>query len=442
MTEVITILEHQVLPIVAKRNPGECAITRNEADKLGAIKSLPGNACSWQHNKIKWSQFCGVVCIGGLTLEILPKIHGKENDPRSCRSVLVRMLRASGFMKLHKMGAASLELQKYTVLDIFIQDLCEQLEKELLQGKIRKYITHEENLPVLRGKLLSGYQLRHNLAHKERLYCQFDELSEDIPVNQVIKLALGILVPLARNKFVKNLLVRMLYAFDGVSDIDIKTARNKDIAFNRNEERYASIYGACQQVIQSLYQDVVTGKEQSFSLLFDMNKLFEKWVASILKPMARKSSLSIREQGPQKNLVRRQNIGELFQLQPDISLVENGRVVLIADAKWKLLDGKESKLGIAQSDLYQMRAYASRYGVTRLVLFYPAQAEIEGVYDMEYLDGGSAGSSGNYDNSDNLLLRVITVDIDGGVSKDTGKAGDIAQKVMGLLTPAESQFPV
>jgi 5-methylcytosine-specific restriction enzyme subunit McrC len=402
MPEVISIVEHQTLPIVTKREEGVCAITHTEAKKLAGMKSLPAGAFSWQHNALKWSQFCGVVRIGELMLEILPKIHGKEEDPGSCRTALVRMLKTAGFMKLNKVGAASIRVQNHTILDVFIQDLCDRVDKELLQGKIRKYRTREENLPVLRGKLLSDYQLRHNLAHRERLYCQFDELSEDILVNQTIKFTLRTLLSLAQRRVVKNGIYKLLYAFDKVSDISLEEARSSTVQFNRAEERYAGIYRTCMQFLQSLYQDVATGAELSFSLMFDMNRLFESWVASVLKPTAHKFDLLLREQGPRRYLVYREDIDrELFQLRPDISLLNSeGHAVVIADAKWKLLDKSESKLGISQSDLYQMQAYASRYGIKQLLLLYPAQVGLKGIYDMDYLL------------AEKVHLRVLTIDID------------------------------
>ncbi|MCY3972928.1 MAG: restriction endonuclease [Candidatus Dadabacteria bacterium] len=399
-TEVRTIIEHETLPITTKREADRPTITRSEAKRLKMIKSLPKNAFLWGHDSIKWSQFCGVIRVGDLTLEILPKIYGKEGDPGACRSALVQMLRTAGFMKLHRIDSALMNLQNYTVLDVFIQDLCEQIERELLQGKLRKYTMHEENLPVLRGKLLGGYQLRHNLAHKERLYCQYDELSEDVHVNQVIKLTLKTLVPLAQRRFAKGLLIRLLYVFDGISDISIKELQAQKTRFNRHEERYADIYRICRWFLKSLYQDVAVGKEQSFSLLFDMNRLFEAWVASVIKPAARESGLFVREQGPTKNLVHREGVGDLFQLRPDISLSNKKReATLIVDTKWKLLNKGESKLGIAQSDLYQMQAYANRYDIKRLVLAYPAQEGLDNYYDLQYLA------------TDDLLLRVVTVDI-------------------------------
>ena len=46
---------------------------------------------------------------------------------------------------------------------------------------------------------------------------------------------------------------------------------------------------------------------------------------------------------------------------------------LIADTKYKIVysDDKDPKKGISQNDLYQMLAYAVRFEVDEIVLFYP-----------------------------------------------------------------------
>ena len=411
MTEVISIIEHQSLPVIPHRSKGDFALSERHAKLLGSMSSLPSKAYSWGQKCIKWSQYCGLIQLGDITLEILPKIHGKEERPGECRQALVLMLRKAGLMKLHKAGGASVDLQKHTLLDIFILDFCQQLDAQLVQGKLRQYIRLEENLPVLRGKLLSNQQLRHNLAHKERLYCQHDELSEDILINQVIKFTLNLLLNRARSQAVKKLIIRLVHEFDSVTDrlIDIQTVSS--LVLNRSEKRFQSVMDACLIFIQGLNPDVVGGRFQTFSLLFDMNRLFESWVAAVLKPVAYDLNLSLVEQKPRKYMAYRADLGrEVFQMRPDISFIGGSSPVVIADAKWKLLEPEEAKLGVSQSDLYQMQAYANRYGVDSLILIYPRQKNLKSSYRLS-LQGAKT-----------VDLTVLTVEVSGdsAVVSDTG----------------------
>jgi 5-methylcytosine-specific restriction enzyme subunit McrC len=65
--------------------------------------------------------------------------------------------------------------------------------------------------------------------------------------------------------------------------------------------------------------------------------------------------------------------GKAFNMQPDLWL-ETDLKSLIADTKYKIIysDKKDPKKGISHSDLYQMLAYAVRFDVDEIILFYPS----------------------------------------------------------------------
>jgi len=384
MPEVLTIIEHESIPIVEQRAIGDRSLTTKHAAMLAGLDSLPDTAFRWGHKSIKWSQYCGLVQLGNLILEILPKIHGKESSPGACREFLILMLRKAGLFKIHKPGAADINLQKHTLLDIFILDFCQQLNQQLVQGALRQYISREENLGVLKGKLLSHMQFRHNLAHKERLYCQFDELSEDIFINQTIKYTLRLLLPKARLAQVKNQVIQLIYAFDEVSDVPVTVADVERLTLSRNEKRYEAILNLCSIFIQSLNPGASAGDQRVFSLMFDMNQLFEAWVAAILKPLAFKRGWALKVQGPKRYMAYRADLDRhIFQMKPDISFIDrDNNTVLIVDTKWKLLAPEEAKLGVSQADMYQMQAYGNRYGVKSLCLLYPQQVGCSGEYKL------------------------------------------------------------
>lgn len=385
MAEILSIIEHEYIPIVECREPGVRALDSRHVSLLSKLDTLPDKAFSWGHKSIKWSQYCGLVQLGNLTLEILPKIHGKEANPGACRESLIQMLRKAGLLKIHKPGSADINLQKHTLLDIFIHDFCQQLSQQLVQGALRQYISREENLGVLRGKLLTHMQFRHNLAHKERLFCQYDELSEDIFINQAIKFTLRLLLPRTRSPQVKNEVTQLLFAFDEVTDKQIEAKAIDQLSLNRNEKRYEEILRLCSIFIQALNPGTGAGDQRVFSLMFDMNQLFESWVASMLKPLAFKYGWRLKEQGPKRYMAYRADIDRhVFQMKPDISFIDgSGKTVLIADAKWKLLTPEEAKLGVSQADLYQMQAYGNRYHCRLLSLIYPHQALCTEQYRLE-----------------------------------------------------------
>lgn len=383
--ESITLIEHETLPILPERRYGQKALSIPYANTLQRLEGkLPDKVFSWRHHSIKFANYCGVICLGRLTLEILPKIYGKETEPGSCRNALIKMLVKARKIKLQKGAASSIKLQKYSLLDVFILHFCELLHTELMQGMIRHYIEKKENLNVIRGRLRVEQQFKLNLTHKERLFCQYDELSANNAHNQVIKFVLRQMVNKAFGVSARKKVGELLMRFDPINDVNVDLQMIDNIGFNRSTSRYEPIIQQCRWFLQGLHPDVLVGKDSCMSLLFDMNKLFESYVGSVFRKLAREAGIRMREQGPQKYMMTRQDTEQqIFLMKPDMVFLDNeNSLISIADAKWKMLDEREKKLCISQSDLYQMASYAARYRVQRLAIVYPKQHHLKKKIDF------------------------------------------------------------
>lgn len=70
-------------------------------------------------------------------------------------------------------------------------------------------------------------------------------------------------------------------------------------------------------------------------------------------------------------------------MRPDITLVDQkGAITALIDAKWKMLEPHETKLGISQTDLYQLITYANLYGKRRVNLIYPMHSGAQASYKL------------------------------------------------------------
>jgi len=266
------------------------------------------------------------------------------------------------------------------------------VSREIARGAAKRYVLVEESLRVVRGKLKVTQQLKSNLAHKERLYCGYDELSEDNIINQSIRYALQIVSKKAVQPVVKKLVLEQLNRFEHVSPVQLAADQVETIDLNRNERRFSDILKYCELFIRTLAPTNSAGKQEVFSLLFDMNQLFEAWVSSLICPLAHEMGLTLKTQGPRKYLAYREDIeSNVFQMKPDISLLNQaGQVVLIADAKWKILADDEKKLGISQADMYQLSAYGNRYQCGSLALVYPRIQKQSKSYHLTLLTNENA----------------------------------------------------
>ncbi|HID30519.1 MAG TPA: hypothetical protein EYP19_11020, partial [Desulfobacterales bacterium] len=118
--EVLTFIEHESVPILKSRQPGQKALEQKHANTLSKLEGkLPAKTWTWGHQAIKFGHYCGVISLGNLSIEILPKIYGIERDPGSSRHVLIRMLMKARRLKLQRAGSADMALQKQSLLDIF-----------------------------------------------------------------------------------------------------------------------------------------------------------------------------------------------------------------------------------------------------------------------------------------------------------------------------------
>ncbi|EAL5249562.1 restriction endonuclease, partial [Campylobacter jejuni] len=108
------------------------------------------------------------------------------------------------------------------------------------------------------------------------------------------------------------------------------------------------------------------GKNEAFALLFPMEKIFEDYVAYMLKKVNPTQDIKVQNSG--KYLISK-NDENCFMLKPDL-YIENKTIL---DTKWKIPNDSEDekKQGIAQSDLYQMFAYACKFKIYDIKLVYP-----------------------------------------------------------------------
>lgn len=349
-------------------------ISELEAEGLAKLAGrLPPGALAWGHRALKLGPFCGVLQTEQLAIEIIPKIdHGSDNSDEM-RGLLVAMLTRAGELGSKRVGDAGLGQQHSQLLDIFIEDFCNQVKAALRGGTIARYSERTDNLNAIRGRLELTEHLRANAFDRSHLLCRFDERGIDNPYNQALKGVLRILLRFALSPRTRAMVAAFLRRFDEVSD-QMVTARDIDaLRLDRTIRHWDFVFARARSLLSGLYPDVRTGHTTGSVLLFNMEKLFETVLGVRIRHACQAHAggrLSVGLQSPVKNLAT-----SGFQLRPDITIQSGGENVAIIDAKWKRLNLGEPNSGVSSGDAYQMNAYASRYRCKRLVLVYPASVD-------------------------------------------------------------------
>jgi len=292
----------------------------------------------------------------GLTIEILPKIADKTDTDKS-KAVFIKMLRTLKNFPFKSSNLASLKTQNLPLLEIFISMFLCELEALVKKGIKSDYVTLEDNLNFLKGKLSINEQIKRNSVHKERFYVGYSEFLSNIKINRIIKTTLKFLYKKSNSSKNQQKIRELLFIFDEVLECEDYKNFFAKLVINRQVKHYEQTLLWCKIFLLGNTFTPHKGDNLAFALLFDMNALFESYVGNFIK----KSFPSTILQHSEKHLVEEP---KSFKLRPDIFLKDK----FIADTKWKIIKLKDD---ISQADLYQLYAYGKKHECDKLYLIYP-----------------------------------------------------------------------
>ena len=344
---------------------------------------------SYGKNRLKARNFVGIIQTkSGFCLEILPKTFCTDNENQGLKKhqdkieeskeILLNMLRTLRDSPFKQSYISSLKIHRFPLLEVFANMFLDEVERLIKRGIKSDYVVHEENRTILKGKLLFGENLKRNFAHKERFFTQSDEFIADIAPNRLI---VSTILFLSTQGFSPRTSGRISQARFIFADIPQSKSIDKDFATSPSSRHYKDcelLLAWCEIFLRRKSFMPYQGGDKAFALLFDMNKLFESFVAWHLKRMYKNHI--VKSQDGHKFLIQ----GDRFRIKPDLVIyrkdnIDSKNTKIIADTKWKILDFNRDDYGIAQGDLYQMFAYLAKYQCVKGYLIYPKIADNESI---------------------------------------------------------------
>ena len=265
---------------------------------------------------------------------------------------------------------------------------------QLKQGLYREYISRQEELPVMRGKINMPGTIKNKLAHERVLTCDFDELSENNTLNQILKTTVMLLLRNGKvqEKYKDDLKKKMLY-FSNVDVIEPTGIKWSSIRFQRNNQTYRMLVSICQLIIEGMLITTDAGDYRLASFVDEqrMCRLYEKFILeyySIHYP-----ALSVSASQIPWSLD--DGVGTMLPvMQSDIHL-QHGNTVLIIDAKYysHTTQVQYDKHTLHSNNLYQIFTYVKnrsyQFGekentVSGMLLYAKTEEEIQpdNVYQM------------------------------------------------------------
>lgn len=335
---------------------------------------------TWYADHVKAKQWVGVVQLPGLLLEILPKVDdgGSEENAKQqfeARRNLLYMLSISGDVPVRSRDMAKIANRKAPLSETLCSLFAKRLLSELLRGINRSYVEKEENIRTFKGRLVINKHLLKNSAHRERFFCRFDEFSSNTPLNRVLKSAARVMTDITCLPATQETLKKCLILMENVNNEMFPEKLFDQVVINRQNIRFQDLYSFSKLILTGYSPTVSAGKTRNFSLLFDMNIVFERFVAGFIQKYVM-NEFSDCKLFPQAVHNRRylmqltKNRGVL-SLAPDLLIKNNSGKNLILDTKWKRTDTGGVAGGVKNNDLYQLFAYTHRYGCEKSILLYP-----------------------------------------------------------------------
>lgn len=425
-------------PRSGRDETGALLITEAEAASLEALNKVQKGFCEREGARLTLAMHCGLILLpgsgagrgrgsrggawggdasggGGLppggaegaTLEILPKIWGaiertgsdatslldaSEKDARQAltraRRALLRLLQAGGELPISPIDAAPQDADQAPLLDLFIRSFLREVLRVAKNGLLTRYIEVTDDQPVIRGRL--------HLAQSERLArtrpglwrCTRDDLSVDNPYNQVLLAAIERVRPHARRRATERLWLEARACFGEISLVRVKAESIDRLKRGRESARYDEALRWARLLLALLSPTLAGGAAPAPALLFNMQALFEHWVARYERAKA-PLDITVALKGSSRELAEiglggasagqpaGPGVARAFRQMPDISIWarganrDNDSPEAIVDAKWKWIDPARADWGVSDNDARQALAYLLRYGCDRARLAYP-----------------------------------------------------------------------
>lgn len=315
--------------------------------------------------------------------------------------------------------------------NLFGAILSKGIGMQLKQGLYRTYINRVEPLSVVRGKIDMSGTVRNRLEHRMCVTCDYDELSENNLLNQILKSTVLLLLRQkdVDERYKAELKKEMLY-FSAVDEIELSGIRWSDIRFQRNNRTYQLLLGICQLLIEGSLMTTEKGEYHLAHFVDEkrISRLYEKF---ILEYYAQEFGERIKEFSSRAAQIPWQlddgYDALLPVMQTDITLTY-GHQILIIDAKYyrRTIQTNYGVQTLHSGNLYQIFTYVKNkeaqlsgtgYKVSGMLLYAKTDEELvpDNIYQM----------SGNQ-------ISVKTLDLNHEFSEIEGQLKQIVKDHFGI----------
>ena len=347
------------------------------------------------------SSWVGAVNIGDRSVIVRPKIPVDRVmflmtyalDPRHWRNEAIDLTPDSDVLE-----AVALAFSRRT-------------QRAIHRGLLRGYRREEDALSTVRGQIRFADQIGRRYGLTLPIEVAYDEYTEDIEHNRLLKTALHRLSHAQiRSMTVRQELRRLRSAFDMVQLGAYRRGVVPAIRYTRLDEHYRPAVELARLIIENSSLELFGGKVSGASFLIDMNVVFEQFLYVALG-----EALNLTRDRWQHQARLKLDKGGSINMEPDLSWWASrpGGGTLprfVGDAKYKKLDTP----GFRHADIYQMLAYCTAADLPSGLLI--------------YADGEGEPAKYRIDHAEKTI-EVAALDLSGAPEAILGDVERLAERV-------------
>ena len=306
--------------------------------------------------------------------------------------------------------------------DVLALALHAQARRAFAAGLLHGYRTEEEALYAVRGRIRFDEQLRRRFGVALPVEVRYDEFTDDILTNRLVKAAATLLGHMRlRSRDARIGLGWVAAMLDNVSLVEYPVHQVPEVSFDRLNEHYRGVVALSRLVLQRSAFQHSRGGVRAQGFLMDMNQVFQEFVTVALRENLGLSSqvfCSDREILERTTLDEARKIG----LKPDLSWWHGRVCSFVGDAKYKRIVDER----VPNADLYQLMAYATALDLPGGLLIY-AEGEAEAAsYQVRHTG---------------KRLEVAALDLSGTLDEVLTRVERVADKVRDLASSEGRGFP-
>ncbi|GGN60022.1 McrBC 5-methylcytosine restriction system component [Actinoplanes lobatus] len=328
------------------KSGARCELTVDQAaalDATGLVKPRPEGGGWWR----LWPNgYAGAVRIDDLDVEVHPKVG------------IARLLFLLGYagdpgFRPEDVGAEA-ETELWPAL---AESLARQAERALAAGVMQGYVSVDDALPLVRGRIRFADQISHRAGLPLPVEVRYDEYSPDIAENRILRTALRRMRAVPRlPESARARLGHLDARLDGVRVLP-HGAIPPEWRPSRLNARYLPALRLAALVLRQHSAEPGPGGQRMAAFVVDMARVFEDFLTTALR-----EALAGRPGHTAGQYHTHLDTSRKILIKPDVVHLAGGRPVAVFDAKYKLSYPNE--------DAYQMLAYCTALGLARGWLVY------------------------------------------------------------------------